>query len=102
MNNPKGKNPRGKALRKWSADIDPSTIPDPVLTAEWGRRRAAKRKTFGAGTGRPKKLQTCPHCGGEFGVAEMRKHRCDHANTPIIPRAGRTQRSKRGDFQSRK
>src|SRR5262245_903657 len=108
MSKPKEKNSRGKAIRKWSDDIDPGTIPDHVLTAEWGRRRAAKRTTFGAGTGRPKKLKVCPTCGGEFGVAEMRKHRCGRRPAPVSgPRTGgqernRTQRQNRGDFQSRK
>jgi hypothetical protein len=61
--------------RKWSDDIDPATIPDEVLTSEWARRRAARRKTFGAGTGRPRKLTACPGCGRKFGVTDLRKHK---------------------------
>ena len=62
--------------RKWSAGFDLSTIPDDVLASEWARRRGAKRRTFGAGTGRPKILRTCDNCGMEAGTAEMRRHVC--------------------------
>jgi hypothetical protein len=61
--------------RKWTEDIDPASIPDEVLTSEWARRRAAKRKTFGAGTGRPPKLRICPGCGREFSATDIRKHK---------------------------
>jgi hypothetical protein len=64
------------AMRQWSDTIDPSTIPDAVLHSEVGRRRAAKRRTFGAGTGRPKVLKTCRRCGAECGAREFRSHRC--------------------------
>ena len=40
-------------LRPWRPTIDPATIPDAVLRSEWGRRTQAKRKSFGAGPGRP-------------------------------------------------
>lgn len=62
--------------RKWSPSIDPATIPDDVLVSEWGKRRAAKRRTFGAGTGRPKVMRPCLDCGVEFSASEMRKHHC--------------------------
>lgn len=63
-------------MEPWNDNIDPATIPDAVLHAEVGRRRGAQRKTFGAGTGRPKKLTRCPGCKLRFGVAEMRQHKC--------------------------
>lgn len=62
-------------MKRWSDAIDPQSIPDPVLKSEVARRSSAKRKTFGAGTGRPKKLTTCPACGLTFGAVEMRKHK---------------------------
>lgn len=34
-------------MRQWSNSIDPASIPDDVLTSEWARRQAAKRRTFG-------------------------------------------------------
>jgi hypothetical protein len=64
-----------RKLKRWTADIDPATIPDSVLFAEVGRRRSAKRTTFGAGTGRPQKVSSCPGCGVELGVVDMRAHR---------------------------
>jgi hypothetical protein len=63
-------------MRKWTDPIDPATIPDTVLAAEKARRDAAKRKTLGAGSGRPKILRTCEQCGTEMGAAEMRSHKC--------------------------
>lgn len=63
-------------MKPWTSSIDPSTIPDDVLRSEWARRSSAKRKTFGAGTGRPKKLTPCGKCGAMLGVAEKRKHSC--------------------------
>lgn len=44
---------------KYSPRWDMTTVPDDVLYAEVGRRNSAKRKTHGAGPGRP---PTCP-CG---------------------------------------
>jgi hypothetical protein len=47
------------------------------LRSELGRRNAAKRKTRGAGTGRPVKLILCPRgCGHQCGVVAMRAHKC--------------------------
>jgi hypothetical protein len=60
---------------KSTEDIDPASIPNEVLTSEWARRHAAKRKTFGAGTGRPPKLQICAGCGHEFSATDLRKHK---------------------------
>jgi hypothetical protein len=45
---------------KWNNKIDPATIPDDVLYAEVGRRRGAKRETFGGG--RPRSAERCA-CG---------------------------------------
>lgn len=53
-----------------------SNISDADLLSEVQRRRAAKRKTFGAGTGRPKVIKTCPGCGGSYSAREIRKHQC--------------------------
>lgn len=40
----------GSALvKRWSDDIDPSTIPDDVLASEHGRRNALKRTTYTGG-----------------------------------------------------
>jgi hypothetical protein len=63
-------------MKRWSDSIDPSTIPDGVLTSEWARRQAAKRKTFGAGTGRPKIMRRCPICQSEMSATELRRHHC--------------------------
>lgn len=43
-------------MLSYSPDWDLSTIPNAALMSEVGRRNAAKRKTFGAGTGRPRKI----------------------------------------------
>lgn len=37
----------------------------------------AMRKTYGVGTGRPKKLRPCPQCGERMGARELRAHRCE-------------------------
>jgi hypothetical protein len=49
-------------MATWKDTIDPSTIPDEVLHSEVGKRRAAKRKTFGFGRngGRPRKVAPEP------------------------------------------
>ena len=62
----------------WRDSIDPSTIPDQVLTSEWGRRRSARRRTIGWGksTGRPKVLKICPRCKAQMGARELRAHKC--------------------------
>lgn len=52
-------------------------VSDAALLSEVQRRRAAKRKTFGAGTGRPKVIKICPGCGGSFSGREYRAHKCD-------------------------
>jgi len=54
-------------------------ISDAALLSEVQRRRAAKRKTFGAGTGRPKVMKACPSCGMEFSARDLRQHRCEGA-----------------------
>jgi hypothetical protein len=51
-------------------------VSDDALFSEIQRRRNAKRKTFGAGTGRPKVMKTCDACGGIFSAREFRKHTC--------------------------
>ena len=61
---------------RWRDDIDPTTIPDGVLYAEVGRRRGAKRRTNGAGPGRPATIRRC-ECGGEFTLTKYRRHRCE-------------------------
>ena len=63
------------SLSPWTDNIDPKTIPDPVLLSEAARRRGAKRLTPGRNGGRPPKLAPCPKCGELLGVAAMRKHR---------------------------
>jgi hypothetical protein len=37
------------ALRQWSPDIDPATIPDDVIVSENARRNARKRKSYTGG-----------------------------------------------------
>lgn len=71
-------------MRQWSDSIDPATIPDAVLTSEWARRNAAKRRTFGAGSGRPKVMRRCPDCGVEFSTSDLRRHRCKTTSTPVL------------------
>ena len=51
-------------------------VSDAALLSEVQRRRSAMRKTYGAGTGRPKVMKTCPGCGGMFGARELRGHQC--------------------------
>ena len=53
-----------------------SGISDADLASEWGRRMSAKRKTKGAGTGRPRVMATCLGCGGLFSAREFRQHKC--------------------------
>jgi hypothetical protein len=67
-------------LGPWTPDIDPHTIPDKILRSEVGRRNSARRKTFGAGTGRPR---TAPRCAcGQMTIktAERRRHKCAAKN----------------------
>lgn len=54
--------------------IDPATIPADVLYSEIGRRRNAMRKTYGAGTGRPRVMRKCPTCKAQFSAREMQTH----------------------------
>jgi hypothetical protein len=63
-------------MRCWSESFDLSSIPDNVLASEWARRRGAKRRTFGAGTGRPKTIRTCLWCQAKLSAMEMRRHIC--------------------------
>jgi hypothetical protein len=44
--------------------------------AKLGRELAARRKTFGAGTGRPAIITRCEKCGLEAGKVAMRNHHC--------------------------
>jgi|KBSMisStandDraft_5_1062788.scaffolds.fasta_scaffold1043337_3 hypothetical protein len=60
--------------------VDLTIISDAALLSEVQRRRSAKRKTFGAGTGRPKVMKTCPGCGGVFSAREIRQHQCTGRN----------------------
>jgi len=56
--------------------IDLTKVSDDALFSEVQRRRNAKRKTFGAGTGRPRVMKTCEGCGGSYSAREIRKHQC--------------------------
>jgi hypothetical protein len=71
-------------MRQWSDSIDPASIPDAVLTSEWARRNAAKRRTYGAGSGRPKIMRPCPTCGVEFSASDLRRHRCKTTSDPAL------------------
>jgi hypothetical protein len=48
-------------LRQQWGDL--TAIPDEDLKSEWGRRTQARRKTKGAGPGRPRKPILCIDCG---------------------------------------
>jgi hypothetical protein len=64
-----------KKLDLWTPDIDPATIPDQVLTSEWGRRRSARGKVHSGGRGRWI-ADRCP-CGKMTRArAEKRNHKC--------------------------
>ena len=56
--------------------IDLTKVPDAALLSEVQRRRNAKRKKFGAGTGRPRVIKTCEACGGRYSAREFRQHQC--------------------------
>lgn len=73
-------------MRQWSNSIDPASIPDAVLTSERARRNAAKRRTFGAGSGRPKVMRSCPNCGVEFSTSDLRRHHCKTTSNPVADR----------------
>jgi hypothetical protein len=60
-------------MKKTTSLID---VPDAVLLSEVQRRRAAMRKTFGAGPGRPKVMKTCEACGTVLSSRDFRKHQC--------------------------
>lgn len=70
--------------RTWTDTIDPSTIPEDVIKSEYEsrilpakmRKIQASRKSFGSGSGRPRKLIECPLCTAIGGTAEMRRHKC--------------------------
>ena len=49
-------------------------LPDEVLRLVAGRRNALRRRTRGAGTGRPI-LARCPGCSQEMSAADLREHR---------------------------
>lgn len=51
-------------------------VSDEALLSEMQRRWSAKRKKFGAGSGRPRVMTTCLGCGREFSAREFRKHQC--------------------------
>jgi hypothetical protein len=55
-----------------------------AAATRWGRKLSAARKTFGAGTGRPKVTHKCPFCGLPFGGRELREHK---PRCPEKPRA---------------
>lgn len=71
-------------MRNWSPTIDPATIPTEIIREQYEarvlpetmRQRQAARKTFGAGTGRPRKMVACQRCSVSGGTAEMRRHKC--------------------------
>lgn len=52
-------------------------LPLKALRSEMARMSAAKRKTYGAGTGRPPKLEPCARCGEMMSATERRKHKCN-------------------------
>jgi hypothetical protein len=56
--------------------INLTGVPDAALLSEVQRRRNAKRKKFGAGTGRPRVMKTCEACGTILSAREFRKHQC--------------------------
>jgi len=58
---------------RYEADWDLSTIPDEIMSSEWGRRRAAKRKTRG---GPPRKPTPCPRCGVTCPTAKDARMHC--------------------------
>ena len=61
-------------MRKWTADIDPATIPDEVLKSERARRNSLRRQTYGGG--RPPARDRCP-CGLMTRArAKQRNHQC--------------------------
>ncbi len=61
--------------------IDLARISEELLRSELGRRNAAKRTTYGAGTGRPRSTDRCP-CGRyTVTTAGKRNHRC----SPLPP-----------------
>lgn len=51
------------------------------LRSEIARLCSAMRKTFGAGTGRPRVMRPCESCGGSFSAREMRQHKCPQKGT---------------------
>ena len=55
---------------------DLTEVSDEALLSEMQRRRSAKRKTRGAGTGRPRVMRTCRGCGGSYSTTEFRRHKC--------------------------
>jgi hypothetical protein len=68
---------------KWTDRIDITTVPDPVLYSEVGRRNAARR-TVKAG-GRPKSTDRCPCGKATRRQVEQRKHKCPVDRWPPIP-----------------
>jgi len=62
--------------RLWSPTFDMTSVPDDVLASEHGRRNNLKRKTKGAGKGRPRSEDRCA-CG-QFTkhTAQLRRHVC--------------------------
>jgi hypothetical protein len=62
---------------RWDlSTIPPDIIPYDLLSHWWGRRSQSKRKTYGAGPGRPKSTERCP-CGAMTkSRAIQRNHQC--------------------------
>lgn len=50
---------------------------DEIVAKLCGMRAVSKRVNPGRAGGRKSKLSPCPKCGQSFGVAEMRKHKCE-------------------------
>jgi len=50
------------ALKPWTDNIDPSTIPDEVLKSERGRRNGLKRESYTGGVYWKKHNPTTPRC----------------------------------------
>ena len=61
-------------MKTWHHSIDPSTIPDEVITSENARRNSRKRKRHGGG--RPPIIKTCAGCGAVGTATEIRQHKC--------------------------
>jgi hypothetical protein len=60
-------------MRKWTADIDPASIPDDVLKSEWGRRNARKRNSYSGGVYWKSHNPDTPRCRCKACMSRRRK-----------------------------